>query len=276
MNFKLSLSFIFSLILLVACNQPQPGTDAEDSTNPFFQKAEQFEAGQNYLAAVQEYENALKANPSVVRAHMLMGLLYADKLADPVGAMYHLQKYLQARPTAEDAEQMKAYLEKLRIDFVLSIPNSPFHNVEEFARISKENLELRQNLANLQRQLAEKGDELASAKVTLSNVHTAAASLPANVTRRETVSPAPATQPVDPNAQTMATTAEQPVATEPATPSVGDREHIIARGDSLWKIAAKYYPGEAAEGVEKIKAANPEATSNERNLKLGTRLVIPE
>ena len=60
--------------------------------------------------------------------------------------------------------------------------------------------------------------------------------------------------------------------------SAGQRSHKISSGDSLWKIARKYYgPGSEEKGIERIVAANAQLKDGKNSvLKIGQVLVIPE
>lgn len=284
-----ALLLAFSLITLAACKREQAGSETEDGTNPFFRQAAKFEADQNYNAAIKEYEGALRANPMAAKAHLHIGVIYSERIGDPVSSIYHFQRYLQARPNAADKDQVQTYIDKAKIDFLINHPNSPIQNAEEIAKIGKENIDLKQALTQAQMQLAEKDGLIAqlqsgktvapssavpavvtaNAEPTVTTTTPVSAKVaPANVTAQPLSATAPA-------ASAPVATATTTTAPAPAVSAEGARSHVIQRGDSLWKIASKYYPGEVVEGIEKIKQANPQATSNERNLKLGDTLVIP-
>ncbi|MFZ5805677.1 MAG: LysM peptidoglycan-binding domain-containing protein [Verrucomicrobiota bacterium] len=291
MKYFLSI-LALSILFLTSCNQSQKGTDAEDSSNPFFRQAIKYTSEQNYHAAIKEYEKALRVNPMVARAHKEMGILYSEKLGDAVSGIYHFQRYLQARPDASDSEkeQIQMCIDKAKIDFALTLPNSPIQNAEEIARINKENIDLKQSLAQTQMKLAKYETMIAQLKAgqpveDLAEIPsspaaaTSVANKPAENKIVERVAPA---IPVITPSSTM----EKPALTSPSASNVpppsspittgAARTHIIAKGDSLWKIAEKYYPGDVPVGVAKIKQANPETAKNERNLKLGQELIIPE
>ncbi|NCY20612.1 hypothetical protein EBX31_01470, partial [bacterium] len=150
------LAAILASIALISCQQAPPGSDAEDERNPFFRQASKDVADLNYPSAIKQFEKAISVNPNVVKAYLQIGLLYGDKLGDPVSAIYFYQKYLEARPNASEREEVLAAMEKAKIDFALSLTNTGIQNAAEIAKISKENVDLKQQIAQLQGTLAAK------------------------------------------------------------------------------------------------------------------------
>lgn len=263
---------IFGLVL-AGCTPPNQGSEFEDEKNPFFRSAAKYASEQNYYAAVAEYEKALTANPNVARAHFEMGLLYGEKLGDHVSAIYHLQKYQSARPNAPNQEQVKTLIEKSKVDFLLTLPNSGMQNADEVARISRENADLKQSLAKIQAELSQNQKLLAQAQAQAAEQATAAASAP---------SPSqPATAPENPPA-TAPGPAEPPPA-EPASqtstaavpePATAAKTYTVKSGDSLWRISASFYPKDIKGGIVKIQEANP-ILGKGTALKPGQILTIP-
>jgi len=272
------LSAILLPVLLVSCSQTPPGSDAEDERNPFFRQATKDVADLNYPAAIKQFEKAISVNPNVAKAYLQIGLLYGDKLGDPISAIYFYQKYLEARPNAAEREEVLAAMEKAKIDFALSLTNTGIQNAAEIARISKENVDLKQQIAQLQGTLAAKEAQVSQV---------AGAAAPPKATPASTV--VPATPPAQerkaektaPRAEATSTMPAVPAATPPpapaeaAVPPTGAKQHTIAKGDTLWKLAKQYYPAslDLNEEIKKIKAANPGL--DDRNLKIGNVIVIP-
>lgn len=82
------------------------------------------------------------------------------------------------------------------------------------------------------------------------------------------------TAPGIPSVRPTSSAATQPNSPAPATPSAASssaREHVVASGDTLSSIAAKYFGSEAR--WEEIAKANPGVNPN--SMRVGTKLAIP-
>ena len=265
------LPAILTSLLLVSCSQTPPGSDAEDERNPFFRQATKDIADLNYPAAIKQFEKALAVNPNVAKSYLQIGLLYGDKLGDPISAIYFYQKYLEARPNASEREEVLAAMEKAKIDFALSLTNTGIQNAAEIARISKENVDLKQQIAQLQGTLAAKEAQVSQVAGAAAPPKATAAVVPATPPASEKVAPR-----ADAAAMPSVPAATPPAApAEAAVPPAGAKQHTIAKGDTLWKLVKQYYPAslDFNEEIAKIKAANPGL--DDRNLKIGTVIVIP-
>ena len=65
-------------------------------------------------------------------------------------------------------------------------------------------------------------------------------------------------------------------AAAPGAPDAApSRTYTVVKGDKLWTIAKKMYPGHTKEGVDKIQEANKDAIGN-KPLKIGQILIIPQ
>jgi len=61
----------------------------------------------------------------------------------------------------------------------------------------------------------------------------------------------------------------------PATDAGPGKTYTVVKGDSIWKIAHRMYPGDTKNGVDKIQEANKDAIGN-KPLKIGQVLIIPQ
>jgi hypothetical protein len=273
-------------VLVAGCDRSDKALSAEDDTNPHFHAASARVQERNFADAAKEYEEALRANPGVARAHYELGLLYGDHLNDPIAAMYHFEEYLRLRPGSEASPQAQARLDNAKIAFAATLPNSPVQNAEAFVKLQSDNQALQRDLEEANRKAADLGAKLASAQKELSAASpdlqadgaptpalhdtnspaAAAAANPAPAEAENAPAPAPAPAPV----QAVAVPAPAP-----AVPGEAARSYTIGAGDTLWKISKKFYPGKINEGIEKIKAANPDTLPPGKPLKIGTALRIP-
>lgn len=249
---------------LAGCQPPPIGTEFEDERNSHFKRASDAMRASDYYGAIEAYERALRENPKVVRAHYEMGMIYGDRLGDHVASIYHFQRFLAARPNAPQAQLVQTLIEKAKIDFLLTLPNSGLVNAEEIARISRENVELKQQLARAEAALAKAGGPPAPLVTPLPPLAPVAT---ATVPPPEPTSPAAEPEPALP----------PEFAPAPAAPPVppAPRTHTVRSGETLWRIASKHYPSDVRGGVQKILDANPILAGDSKNLRPGQELILP-
>jgi nucleoid-associated protein YgaU len=133
-----------------------------------------------------------------------------------------------------------------------------------------------QTIAQLQAQLGHRHGHLAlrtgmsTGAAPLIPVSTdAAATVPATNTPAE----APRAAAVDTNSPDVNAAPTVPGATNAAASTAPARSYTVVKGDKIWKIAKRMYPGDTKNGVDKILAANPGL--DPKKLKIGQVLVIP-
>ncbi len=64
-----------------------------------------------YDAAVAELKTCLTYNPSNADAHFNLGIIFDDYFKDKENARFHYQSFLELRPTSDDAESVREWLE---------------------------------------------------------------------------------------------------------------------------------------------------------------------
>ncbi len=267
---------------MAACQPIDKNLEAEDSRNPHFKKAESYTEAKNYVEAVREYEAALQANPNVATAHYELGRIYGEKLGDEISSMYHFSKFLELRPTSEKRESVQALLDNAKFSLATKLPNSPVANAEMFARLQSENANLKRELEEVQSRVArlDQQQQNTAAAITTPAPSAPVATAPtASVEAPKATPAAPVAHPATPAPAAAAVVpvapSTAPTATPAATAVTEARSHTIAKGDTLWKIARKYYKGDVNANMDKIKAANASQVDFTKPLKLGTVLVIP-
>ena len=299
-----ALPVFLALGVLTGCQQPNKALTAEDDTNPHFHAATADIQVRDFAGAAKEYEAALRDAPTVVQAHYELGVLYSDHLNDPIAAIYHFEQYLKLRPSADNAAQAQALFDNAKVNFAASLPNSPVQNAQAYTKLQADNQSLSRDLETANQKIADLTTQLASAQKDLAanspNLQTASGAPVQNTPVQDTPSapaPAPVATPVTPPAGTeLATPAPAPAAPAPApevstaapapapaapamaappAPAAAAKTYTIASGDTLWKISKKFYPGKVLDGIDKIKAANPDTLPPGKPLKIGTQIKIP-
>lgn len=251
--------------------------------------------------ALQHFEAALDGTMLSAEAHYRLGLLYEDRLKNEIGALHHFERYLELAPQGQFATDVKGYVDRLRLLIVSRLSDGPVMPAREATRLKNENLELKQQLANLRQQAPSGRPSPRPAAPVARPVEAApaaAAPTPAMVVAA-TPPPAPAPAvPAEPevrravpvnataSAGTDVTPSVRPVAPAgalataaaavPATSATGAsvRTYKVESGDTLAGIARQFYKNSGQ--WQKIAEANKGTLSDPTKLKPGMVLVIPE
>lgn len=67
----------------------------------------------DFDSAVTELKTALGFNPNNAQAHYNLGIIYDDYFKDKENAKYHYRTFLELKPTSDDAESVKEWLDAL-------------------------------------------------------------------------------------------------------------------------------------------------------------------
>jgi tetratricopeptide (TPR) repeat protein len=248
---------------------------ASNPDNPHYKQAQQDLDNGDANAAADEYEAALVADPKLADAHYELGVLYAEKLSEPISALYHLDRYLKLAPQSPNASAARDLFNTESEAFAASLPGSSTSSA--LARLQLENNGLKKQatdaghtIATLQTQLANMQQQVADANARAAAATPSAPGAPTPAVT--TTAPAPIIPTVPGTVPAVTPTG---TSTTAASDAGGARSYTVKSGDSLWKIAHKMYPKDTANGEEKIKDANKDAFAN-KFLKPGQVLVIPE
>lgn len=100
----------------------------------------------DYLQAINLYEAALDGSEKSADVHYKLGLLYDDKMNDPLNALHHFKRFLTLSPTGKRAEEVKVFMKRDELSLLTNLSGDGFVTRSEAVRLRNENLKLRQQI----------------------------------------------------------------------------------------------------------------------------------
>jgi hypothetical protein len=260
------LTFAF-FIAWAGSNGARGQAPADDSSAPHLKQAQQDLDNNKPSEAADEYEAALAANPKLPEAEYELGVLYGEKLHDPISSIYHLKRFRLMAPSSDKAAKAQQLIDQESKTFAAGVPND---SSDAITKLQAENAAQKKQLDDASHTITLLQGQLAQAAKTPPAPGTVAA---------DATAPAPPgpqkALPLDqmnPNVPVPG----QPITTGTAAVASGaGRSYTVVKGDKIWTIAKRMYPGHTKEGVEKIQEANKDALGN-KPLKIGQVLIIPD
>ncbi|MGA2443961.1 MAG: LysM peptidoglycan-binding domain-containing protein [Opitutaceae bacterium] len=270
---NLSSGLLLLLFLAAGCERGDRLALSAETDDPQYRRGQQLlKQGHNQDALGAFLKVIEKRGDDAPESHLEAGLLYQQYIGpDPIAAIYHFNRYLELQPNARQADLVRQRKDAAMREFARSLPalslESQAARLELMSRIDelqKENLQLKDEIATLhQSGVGSTGRRGAAApaettsppppmRTPLFNLSTTG---PAGAVAR----PAPAVRP--------------PAATAANSPSNSGRRHVVVQGDTLYKIAQRYY-GSGSKWPE-ILEANRDVLKNENAVRPGMELRIP-
>jgi tetratricopeptide (TPR) repeat protein len=252
-----------TLFMLVGCD----GTDrlvlGTETNEPYYRQGDQLKRQGRYQEALGAYLKVIeRRNQDAPESHLEAGLIYQQYLKDPIYAIYHFRKYLELEPNSRQADLVRQRIDAAMRDFARTLPARPMEDqmlrldlMNKIDELQKQNLALKEQLARQSPGVAIPGGDSGEMMVPVPG------SAPSSPARRGFLSNPPAAQ-----------AGEQP-GTPPTKPSAAARTHMVAQGETLGKIAQRYY-GSSARWHE-ILDANRDVLKDEKAVKQGMTLKIP-
>ena len=100
----------------------------------------------DFARAISLYESALEDRPSDAEVHYKLGLLYDDKMNDPLSAIHHFKRYLAIAPSGAHAADVKNFVKRDELSLLTSLSGDSVMSRAEGTRLRNENLTLRKEL----------------------------------------------------------------------------------------------------------------------------------
>ncbi len=141
----------------VACLSSFSGCDRIPLINKFgfhiklLEQAEQAETDGKYLRALDLYEQCLNGTQGP-EIHYRMALIYDAKLQNPIGALYHFQRFLEKMPDDPRAKEVNKDVKRLRLLVASQLSDGVVVSRADAIRLKNENLQLQTQLTLLRSQ----------------------------------------------------------------------------------------------------------------------------
>jgi nucleoid-associated protein YgaU len=100
----------------------------------------------DFLWAINLYEAALDGTPESAEIHYKLGLLYDDKMNDPLNALHHFKRYLTLNVNGKHADEVRGFMKRDEVVLATTLSGDTILTRSEAARLRNENLSLRKQL----------------------------------------------------------------------------------------------------------------------------------
>ena len=100
----------------------------------------------DFARAINLYEAALDDSPRCAEIHYKLGLLYDDKMNDPLNALHHFKRYLALSPNGSHANDVKNSIKRDEVALLTILSGDSVVPRAEAARLRNENLNLHKEL----------------------------------------------------------------------------------------------------------------------------------
>jgi tetratricopeptide (TPR) repeat protein len=269
---NLSGGLLLLLFLAAGCERGDRMTLGAETDDPQYRRGQQLlKQGHNQDALGAFLKVIEKRGDDAPESHLEAGLLYQQYFKDPITAIYHFNKYIELQPNSRQTDLVRQRKDAAMREFARSLPAQPLESqaarLELMSRIDelqKENLQLKDEIATLRQGGA--GSTGPRGSAAPAGTTSTPATMRAPLFNSASAGPAGA-------GARPALTARPPATTAANSPVTSNRRHVVAQGETLYKIAQRYY-GSGSKWPE-ILEANRDVLKNENAVRPGMELRIP-
>lgn len=256
-RFSSVTALVFALFFLVGCPQ-RPQELLPETQERAYRRGQSLLREGNHSEALIAFQEVIAGRAKAPESHLEAGLIYLNKIKDPVSAYYHFNRYLAINPDGEHAGRVKEQVKAAVKDFMRSLPGKPFmdevERLDVYTRlqsIEEENTALRSEVSRLRKELTVWQERAGAGEreiAALRNQPAPRSSIAPIVVEQRTILPnSPAAQ--------------------------GGRTYTVQAGDTLSKISREMY-GSSGRWKE-IFDANRSILPSQNALRPGQVLKIP-
>jgi tetratricopeptide (TPR) repeat protein len=275
-----------ALVWLGGCARDSGLPLTSELDEPNYRLGQQLEKQGRYSEALAAFLKVIaKRNEDAPESQLEVGLICSQQLKEPIEAIYHFHKYLELQPNSRQAELVRQRIEAAKRDFARTLPAQSYENgldrlslEDQLGRLQRENDQLKADLAEFRAGAPAAGTRprptAAVPEEESPGVHPPMMMNPPATESPLTLVPAsPLSAARLPAAATKAG-GKNSAAPKPA--ATAGRKHTVQVGDSLYKIATRYYGATGASAkANAIYEANRDVMKSEKDLKPGMELRIP-
>jgi tetratricopeptide (TPR) repeat protein len=285
-----------AMLLVAGCERGDSLTLSSETDEPYYRQGQQLsKQGRNQEALNAYLKVIAKRDDTAPESHLEVGLILLRQVKDPIAAIYHFRKYLELQPNSRQAVYVRGLIDTAKREFARTLPATPLESQadqlekqDQIDRLLRENDQLKAELASLRGGVAAPpirsraplendnpgGAPMITIPVTPAETAPAADEAPVTYAPAQAAPAVPDEVPVIQAVPFSPPT--RPSATRTAatrTAATSGRTHTVAKGDTLFSLAQKYY-GNRSKWRD-IYAANRDVLPNETALKPGMQLKIP-
>ena len=126
------------------------GCEKQDSTREAVDLGDKRAKLGAYPEAVRAYESAFDGTPKTAEIHFKLGVLYDDKLKDPLAAIHHYNRFLELVPEGPQSDKAKRARTDCEKRLNLTLKDGGIMTTDAAARLRNENELLRKKITDLQ------------------------------------------------------------------------------------------------------------------------------
>ncbi len=270
----LLLSLSASLWFGAGCNRLPEGELVAETNEPGYEEGRRLLRQGKEQEALASFTRVIESrSDGAPESHLEVGLLYDEEIKDPIAAIYHFRKYLELKPNSPQSDLVRQRIDNSIKNFARTLPAQPLENqimrndlLDVVESLKKENNRLKDEVAMLRSNASLGG----SSRPMVADLTSPA---------RSSAAVRSATSPISivPMNDEAARPTARPTRPEDAAarPAQSGRTHVVAKGDTLYGLARKYYNSSAR--VNDIVAANRGILNSVNDpLQIGMQLVIPQ
>jgi LysM repeat protein len=247
------LSITLTGLLLAGCFPP-PGAGDQTQAERLYNAAKSRVQQQDFKGGVAAYEQALREDPNLAKAHYDLGMVFERELNSPEKALYHYIRALELDPNFQGADLISNRLSTVRMQLGSSATPS-FASPQLAAEIQRLQIETK-TLQEERNRLFSQNAELKAQLAALTRQPTVV--VPTNRIAAGNILPP------DPLSES-GSTPDRPI--PPGAPAAA-RTYVIQRGDTLYGVSRRHQISQ-----QELLAANPGLSAG--NFPLGRTIVIP-